>query len=243
MRLVADFGNTLQKIARFDGGRMTDVTVFHSITAEQLLQYLLEKGPFRAGILASVTDVPDTVTGILAGLRRFIRLDHCTPIPLRITYRTPETLGADRIALAVAAASLFPGKNCLVIGAGTCITYDVVTANGTYPGGAISPGIAMRLKAMHTFTGKLPLVEMQDFRDLIGTTTAASILSGAINGAVEEINGVTARYQKQFDDLQVILTGGDQEFLVNKVKNDIFAVPDLVLQGLNKILEHNGFTD
>jgi type III pantothenate kinase len=243
MKLVADFGNTLQKIARFEGDRQVDITVFQDITAEQLLQYILDKGPFSAGILSSVIEVEDHLRDVFNRLPFFIELDHRTPVPITIAYQTPETLGRDRIALAVAAASLFPGKDSLVIDAGTCITYDLVSGGTRYSGGAISPGINMRLKALHTFTGKLPLVQQQDFQELVGTTTTASILSGVVNGVVEEIRGVTGRYRLMYPGLKVILTGGDQDFLFDKVKSDIFAVPELVLQGLNKILDHNGFSN
>lgn len=243
MKLVADFGNTQQKVARFRGEERVDITVFQNISAGQLIPYMLDKGPFSAGILSSVIPVSAEILGVFGQLPAFIELDHHTPIPVSIEYKTPETLGRDRIALVVGAATMYPGENILVIDAGSCITYDLVTAQKNYPGGAISPGIAMRLKALHTFTGKLPLVQPQEFKGLTGTSTTASILSGVINGAVEEIKGFIGRYKEEYPDLRVLLTGGDQEFLYNYLKSDIFAVPELVLQGLNKILDHNGFSE
>jgi type III pantothenate kinase len=241
MKLVADFGNTLQKIARFRGEERVDITVFQKISAEQLIQYLLEKGPFSSGILSSVISLSDELKAVFDSLPAFIELDHMTKVPVQIDYKTPETLGRDRIALAVGAAARFPGHNVLVIDAGTCITFDLVTASGKYPGGAISPGIGMRLQALHTFTGRLPLVQQQEFNTLIGTSTTESILSGVMNGVTEEINGIVECYRARYPDLKVILTGGDQEFLHGKLKSNIFAVPELLLQGLNKILDHNGF--
>jgi type III pantothenate kinase len=181
--------------------------------------------------------------GVFRQLPDFIELDHLTPVPLTIDYKTPETLGRDRIALVAGAAAMYPGKNVLAIDAGSCITYDLVTSAGHYLGGAISPGIDMRLKALNTFTGKLPLVQQQDFYRLIGNTTTTSILSGVINGTVEEVKGIIGHYRSEFENLKVILTGGGQEFLLNKIKSDIFAVPDLLLMGLNKILDHNGFSE
>ena len=243
MKLVADFGNTLQKIARFRGEERVDTAVFEKISAEQLIQYMLDKGPFSAGILSSVIPVSENIRKVFGQLPAFLELDHHTPVPVKIEYKTPETLGRDRIALVVAASAMYPGQNTLVIDAGSCITYDLVTADGTYPGGSISPGIAMRLKALHTFTGKLPLVQQQDFNGLLGPTTTTSILSGVINGVSEEISGVINRYRAAYAGLEVILTGGDHEFLLNYLKNDIFAVPEFVLQGLNKILDHNGFSE
>ena len=243
MKLVADFGNTLQKVARFRGEERVDVTVFHKISAEQLIQYMLDKGPFSAGILSSVIPVSESMLEVFRQLPAFIELDHHTPVPVQLDYKTPETLGRDRIALVVGASAAFPGQDVLVIDAGSCITYDLLTADGKYPGGAISPGIAMRLNALHTFTGKLPLVQQQEFTGLVGSSTTASILSGVINGVLEEIKGITGRYRKDHPGLKVILTGGDQEFLYNHLKSDIFAVPELVLQGLTKILDHNGFSE
>lgn len=243
MKLVADFGNTLQKIARFRGEERVDVTVFSDISAEQLIHYFLENGPFTSGILSSVIPVPEPVMKVFEQLPSFIHLDHNTKVPINITYKTPETLGRDRIALVVGASAVFPGQHILVIDAGTCITYDFLSADGEYPGGAISPGINMRLKALNTFTGKLPLIQQQEFHELIGTSTSTSILSGVINGVVEEIKGNISRYGELFPAVRVILTGGDQEFLYNYLKSGIFAAPELLLQGLNKILDHNGFSD
>lgn len=243
MKLVADFGNTLQKIARFRGEERVDITVFRDITADQFIQYLLEKGPFHSGILSSVIPLREELMSVFHQLPAFIELSHETPVPVIIDYKTPETLGRDRIALAAGAATLFPGHNLLVIDAGSCITFDLITADGHYPGGAISPGIRMRLQALNNFTGKLPLIQPQDFHELIGTTTTTSILSGVMNGVKEEIRGIAARYREQFPHLRIILTGGDQEFLRDKLKIDIFAVPELVLLGLNKILDHNGFSE
>jgi type III pantothenate kinase len=243
MKLVADFGNTYQKIARFRGEERVDTTVFSNISADQLIHYMLEKGPFNSGILSSVIHVSTEVRKVFDQLPAFIELDYTTPVPVQMEYKTPETLGRDRIALATGAIAMFPGHHVLAIDAGSCITYDLVTGKGHYLGGAISPGLTMRLKALHTFTGKLPLVQQQHFDGLIGTTTTSSILSGVLNGVLEELKGVIGRYREQFPGLKVILTGGDHEFLYNYLKSDIFAVPELVLQGLNKILDHNGFSE
>ena len=164
-------------------------------------------------------------------------LDENTPLPIKNLYETPATLGKDRLAAAVGARAIFPGKNVLSIDAGTCITYDFLTKDGEYLGGSISPGIRMRFRAMHAFTGRLPLVEPEDFTGLIGKTTAESLLSGVINGVCEEIKGLIARYNEQYEDLTAVITGGDHEYLHNKLKINIFAVPDLVLPGLNEILD------
>jgi type III pantothenate kinase len=176
---------------------------------------------------------------VLARAGKFIPLSFQTPVPFTNRYKSPVTLGKDRIAAVAGAVSQFPGRNVLVIDAGTCITYDFINDRGEYFGGAISPGIRMRFKAMNTFTGKLPLIEPEEFDGFIGTTTGESMQSGVYNGISAEINGFITQYMDNFDDLVVIITGGDHQFLHNKLKISIFAAPDLVLLGLNEIFDYN----
>ncbi len=239
MKLVIDFGNTLQKFARFNGKEIADVKVFRDITPAELKNYIADEGPFEGCILSSVTDYREEIKSIQEKQEKFIELSHLVKLPIRLQYQTPETLGRDRIAAAVGGWAFHPGNDVLVIDAGTCITYDLTTKDGDYLGGAISPGIQMRFRSMRTFTGKLPLVEMDEFDGLIGRSTRESILSGVINGVIEEINGVIRQYRELYPELIVIITGGDHQFLHNKLKNSIFAAPELVLQGLNEILDHN----
>jgi len=155
-------------------------------------------------------------------------------------YATPQTLGVDRIALAMAGVSLFKNTNVLIIDAGSCITYDFVNARGQYLGGAISPGVEMRYKALHTFTAKLPNLSKEDASDsLIGDTTQTSMHSGVVRGILTEIDGIIDQYQSRFKDLTVILTGGDTLFLSKRLKNTIFADSKFLLKGLNYLLERN----
>jgi type III pantothenate kinase len=126
-----------------------------------------------------------------------------------------------------------------VIDAGTCITYDFLDSDGIYHGGAISPGLRMRFQAVHTFTSRLPLVDTPAEALLIGDTTEKSIQSGVVNGIVAEAKGIIQQYERQFEGLTVILCGGDGGFFENKLKGSIFAVPELVLSGLNSILNYN----
>ncbi|MFH1937467.1 MAG: type III pantothenate kinase, partial [Bacteroidota bacterium] len=149
------------------------------------------------------------------------------------------TLGRDRLACAVAASRLFQGVPSLVINAGTCITYDLVTAQNEYLGGAIAPGLQMRLRAMHTFTRKLPLLELQEPGNLTGLDTRESMLSGAVYGVVAEVTGIIEQYRKSYPDLQVILSGGDMEYLDKLLKIRIFALSNIVMVGLKHILEYN----
>jgi len=162
-----------------------------------------------------------------------------TPLPIENLYRSKVTLGKDRLAAAVAAADRFPGKDILVISAGTCITYDFVNSGKEYLGGGISPGIQMRLQAMHTFTGKLPLISFKKNVPLIGNTTERSILSGVLHGAIAEIEGIAVHYKEQFPEVVIIISGGDAKYFDKRLKISIFAFPNIVIHGLYQILDFN----
>ena len=164
-----------------------------------------------------------------------------TPVPLRNAYATPHTLGADRLAAAVGAAGLRPGQSTLIVDAGTALKFDLVT-NGTYYGGSIAPGLSMRFRALHTFTGRLPLLELpapDATIPLVGDSTTGSLLSGVVNGTLAEITGLIAQYQQLYPGLGVLLTGGDAAFLAARLSARIFVVPELVLLGLNRILAYH----
>jgi type III pantothenate kinase len=240
LKLIADFGNTLMKLAVFEGKRLAELGTFANGDTGGAQAFILGRRPFENIILSSVTDVENDLMDLLRTAGPLTTLTHETPVPLRNLYETPETLGHDRLAAAVGARAMFYGENVLSIDAGTCITYDFVTASGDYLGGGISPGIRMRFRAMNTFTGKLPLVEPDDFERTIGRNTRESILSGVINGVIQEIRGITALYISEFGEIRMVLTGGDHEFLHNKLKINIFAAPNLVLLGLNEILDYHG---
>jgi type III pantothenate kinase len=143
------------------------------------------------------------------------------------------------MAAALAGWQRYEGHNVLVVVAGTCITYNIVEADGSFAGGAISPGLHMRLEAMHTFTGKLPQVKLRGDSPLLGTTTETSLRSGAVNGAVAELKGMIAAYSEQYPSLKTVISGGDGRFLAEALKNGIFARPELVAEGLNTILNYN----
>ena len=165
-----------------------------------------------------------------------------TAVPLRNAYATPHTLGADRLAAAVGAAGLRPGQATLVVDAGTALKFDLVTADGTYHGGGIAPGLRMRLRALHTFTGRLPRLELpapDATVSLVGDSTTGSLLSGVVNGTVAEIAGLVAQYQQFHPGLGVLLTGGNAAFLAARLPARIFVVPELVLLGLNRILAYH----
>ena len=215
----------------------------HSVLTEKKIGAILKKFPVESSILSSVVSDSNNIEKFLRRNTQFIKLIPSIPIPIHNLYKTPESLGMDRLANVVGAHSLFPKKNILVISAGTCITYDVLTARSDYFGGNITPGLDMRLKAMNTFTARLPLVKKQMTQDLFGKTTAASMLTGVMKGASMEMQGFISAYKKEYPPLKVIITGGDASFFEATIvhgnphgKNKTFAVPHLVLYGLNEIL-------
>ncbi|MBT6766833.1 MAG: type III pantothenate kinase, partial [Prolixibacteraceae bacterium] len=155
-------------------------------------------------------------------------------------YDSKETLGKDRIAAAVGAFDLYPDSNVLIIDAGTAITYDIINEKNQYLGGNISPGLEMRFKALHHFTGKLPLVKQNKFDKLYGNTTENAILAGVQNGLVFEVDKAIDTFKEFYNNLKVIITGGNAEFFDKKLKNSFFVHFNLIAMGLNRILEYNG---
>lgn len=190
-------------------------------------------------IVCSVTGSHVAVVEQLEKSAKVILFKPDTPVPLKNLYKSALTLGSDRLAAAVGGYSIRKGENLLVIDAGTCIKYNFVNQKGEYLGGAISPGLAMRLRAMNHFTQRLPLAELTEHRTLVGDNTIQSLQSGAVVGAACEVDGMIDRYRDQFGDVAVLLTGGDAGYLSGQLKNSFFAHQHLVLLGLNTILEFN----
>jgi len=238
MKLLVDQGNTTIKLGLFDDNKLISKAVFLNDEfgfAQQWLQTNVE-APVDV-LLCSVVENEFELAAIPA--TSFFRLDASTKLPIKNNYKTPETLGKDRLANAVACWSLNKKKNSLAIDLGTCIKYDIVTAEGAYIGGAISPGLAMRYKALHEFTDQLPLIENEINSHLYGTDTESSIVAGVKEGMIHEINGFIERYSEEFKGLTIFMTGGDAKFFDKAFKSTIFAHPDLTLTGLNEILRHN----
>lgn len=239
MKLILDFGNTLQKVAIFDNNQLIAMKAFKKISLKNI-QDFTSSFTINSAILSSVINYNKNIYNYLKSNFHFIELTSSTPIPINNKYCTPETLGKDRLAAIIAANKNYPNNNILVINAGTCITYDFIDKNADYWGGAISPGIKMRFKALHTFTDKLPLVQLnKKSTPLIGNNSENSILSGVINGSVAEIENIIFNYTQNYKDLEVILSGGDMKYFDKKIKNSIFAFPNIVLYGLNIILDFN----
>jgi type III pantothenate kinase len=236
MNLVVDYGNSAAKVGIFDHQNLMQKHTFP--TADSVKDFFLQT-PAENIIVSSVNaDATEILSWAKQASKKFI-LHHTLPLPIRNLYATPATLGADRLAGVCGAQQLFPLEPCLVIDAGTCITYDLIDKDGNYHGGSISPGLMMRFRAVHTFTAKLPLVTPNENIPLIGTSTETSIQSGVVNGMLTEIEGIISQYTKKFGDVRVILCGGDALFFENQLKASIFASPELVLIGLNSILNYN----
>jgi len=238
MRLILDFGNTFQKCAVFNNNEIVAFERFENITLNQLKAFA-QNNDIQSAILSSVINTNLEIIAWLKESFLFVELDHNTPIPITNKYASPETLGKDRLAAAIGAASLFPKQNVLSIDTGTAIKFDLVNFKGEYLGGSISPGLYLRFKALHTFTDKLPLVTYNNEHLLIGNNTQTSILSGVMNGAIAEINGLIDAYKNRFNGLKIVITGGESIYFVKSIKSDIFADSNLVIKGLNEILKFN----
>lgn len=191
-------------------------------------------------ILSSVKPVDDEILQFLSGnFDLFIELDHQTKLPIKNLYETPETLGKDRLAAAVGANELFPDQNLLIIDAGTAITYDLVSEKNEFIGGNISPGLQMRFKALNHFTGKLPLVSYSEEFQTIGRNTTDAIRAGVQNGILYEVAQTIELFNKNYQNLQIVMTGGDSIFFDKKLNYTIFVHFNITLIGLNRILEYN----
>ncbi|MEW4923735.1 type III pantothenate kinase [Algibacter sp. 2305UL17-15] len=240
MNLIVDVGNTYVKLAVF----LRDKLIFKKAVELEKLTYTInelrkEYPNLKRAIVSSVGKLEKGAIKYLEKRFDLLELTHKTKVPYKNNYGTPKTLGIDRIALVSASAYHYPENNVLIIDAGTCITYDFITNENEYLGGAISPGIRMRYKSLNNLTANLPLLDTDKPKDVIGTTTESSIHSGVVNGVVNEIDGFIKAYLEEYSDLTVILTGGDTNFLSEQLKSSIFANSNFLLEGLNYILEFN----
>lgn len=240
MNLVVDIGNTATKLGIFDSTKLIEKKQLSSFNLEKLNQLMKEYPSISNSILCSVTNHSIEIEQLLQEKTNFIRFDYGTNIPITNLYLSPETLGKDRLAAAIGANHMYPNQNVLCIDVGTCIKYDFVNQHNQYLGGAISPGITMRYKALKQFTDKLPLVTYSSEEiSLIGKNTEESIRSGVQRGAIAEINYTIENYLQLFPDLKIIVAGGGSIELQKHLKKDIFASPNLVLYGLNQVLTFN----
>ncbi|WP_028887819.1 type III pantothenate kinase [Tenacibaculum ovolyticum] len=239
MNLIIDVGNTRVKVAVFELNTIKDVFTFKRLEIIPELKKIMNNFSVSASIISSVVTFSDKTQQELVHLLNPVFLNSETKVPFNNLYESPKTLGVDRIALISAAITKYPNKNVLVIDAGTCMTFDFVNKEKEYLGGAISPGIVMRYKALNSFTSKLPLLETKEITNFIGVNTNTSIHSGVINGVCNEITGVISQYKSKYKYLTIVLTGGDTYFLAKQLKSGIFAHPNFVLEGLHTVLTYN----
>jgi type III pantothenate kinase len=239
MNFIIDTGNTLTKLALYQGREMVAYSSFPGIDIEHIRQFCDANAFINNAIISTVKEYPSEIDSFISQQYTTIFFSHETPVPVVNNYGTPETLGKDRLAGVIGARQLLPASDILVIDAGTAITYDLINAEGEYLGGGISPGLAMRYRALHTFTGRLPLLDYYDDAQLIGEDTSSSIHSGVLNGALAEMEGIIKGYQLLYPGLKIILTGGDHNYFDKRLKIKTFAAPNLVLEGLNLILNFN----
>jgi type III pantothenate kinase len=239
MQLCIDWGNTRVKSAIFNGTALVQEFNFSEAEALTGIMGLVNEHNPQSAILCSVAAVPPELKALLQDQTRLHILNGNTALPILNAYHSPDTLGMDRIALAVGAHQLMPGKNVLAISAGTAITYNLLLSNRIFRGGNITPGLDMRFRALHEYTDQLPMISDQGELLLLGYDTETSIRSGVVFGIAAEIDGMINKYREQYSDVEAVLTGGNAGLFADKLKNRIFAVPQLLLQGLNTILLHN----
>ena len=248
MLLAIDIGNTRIKAAVFEGNTLLDAEVFKNEDLQKKIENILDLHPNIMNlVVASVGNVAKE--SFLAFEKRINChfIDYKTPFPFRNLYKTPHTLGIDRLVLAAGSVFQFPNQNRLIIDAGTCVTYDFVNSDDEYLGGGISPGIRLRYEALHQYTANLPLLTIDDLDadknsilkpDLIGNSTQNAIHSGVVNGTVNEIDGFINQYKAIYPKFIIILTGGDAEFLAKRLKNTIFANSNFLLESLNQTYQY-----
>jgi len=236
--LCLDFGNTRLKAAVFYGEEIHEIVVLQSDGIKDLENLLAEHQP-EYSILSSVIHHAPEIETMLSSSTQFHKLSNTSKLPFTIPVGKPETMGADRLAIAAAAVFLFPEKNNLAIGLGSCITFNFINKFHHFLGGSISPGMEMRLKAMNYYTAKLPLVKAHWNVPLIGYDTATNLQSGVVLGMAKEIDGIIDEYEQKFGNFNVLLTGGDIGFFEPHLKKQIFAHPDLIFKGLYAISKVN----
>ena len=236
--LCFDFGNTRLKVALFQNAKLAEVIVIENDEIATIGS-TLEKFDAHKTILSSVINHNPEIETLLARKTKFHRLNHLSNLPFTTPVGKPETIGADRLALSAAAVYFFPKQHNLVIGMGSCITYNFINADHEFLGGGISPGMEMRMRSLNQFTAKLPIVKPDGNVPLVGYDTVTNILSGVVMGMAKEMDGFIDTYKERYGNFNVHLTGGDLVYLAPHLKNQIFADPELIFKGLYAISEVN----
>ena len=233
-----DFGNTRLKAGVFEGDVFKEEIVLADDSNLTIGDLLVKYSPDRT-ILSSVIDHNRAIEKLLSEKTQFHLLSHLTRVNFTTPVGKPESIGADRLALSAAAVHYFPGKNNLVIGMGSCITYNFINQYHQFIGGSISPGMEMRFRAMHAFTAKLPLVETEWNFPLSGYDTKTNMQSGVIAGITFEIGGFIDSYASRYDNFNVVLTGGNTTYFARQLKKKIFADSNFLFKGLYALSETN----
>lgn len=241
--LCLDFGNTRLKCGVFSKEQLSEIITLPDDSLETIIRLLNKYKPENT-ILSSVINHRAEIEKILAERSNFLKLDASVKLPFTTPVSKPKTIGADRLALTAFAVHFHKGKNNLIIALGTCITYNFINKYNSFIGGSISPGMEMRFKALNYYTAKLPLIHgnksISDWNfPLMGYDTETNILSGVLLGMAAEIDGIINAYKEKFENINVLLTGGDTVNFIDHIKNEIIAEPDLILKGLYAISQYN----
>lgn len=240
MNLAIDVGNSLAKVALFDADQIIETLRTEELSVEFLAEIFRRNKRIDKAVMSAVREVPVDVEAYLSRkVKQFLNVDYRTRIPLRNRYQSPHTLGVDRLAAAVGAAAVYPASNILVVDLGTSITIDIVSAAGEFLGGNITLGAEGRFRALHEYTAHLPLLSLPEEVSIFGNDTTSAIQSGVVTGIVKELEGYIAEAEAAYTDLKIIFTGGNANYFAKRMKNAIFATGDLVVFGLNTILEYN----
>lgn len=236
--LCFDFGNTRMKVAFFQQKKISEINILENDNPETIESFLKKFKPQKT-ILSSVINHNPEIENLLSDKTKFHKLNHLSILPFSTAVGKPETIGADRLALSAAAVYFYPNSHNLVIGLGSCVTYNFINRDHEFLGGGISPGMEMRMKALNQYTAKLPVIIPDGNVPLIGYDTATNILSGVVMGLANEIDGFIEAYKKRYSNFNVHLTGGDIVHLAPHLKSQIFADPELIFKGLYAISEVN----
>ena len=240
MLLAIDVGNTKVKAAVFENNTLLYKEIFAPNQFKEAIDTILKEYPFiKNMIVASVGKIEKDDFLYFENKIKVLFVSNSNTFPFQNLYSTPNTLGIDRLVLAAGAVLNYPKQNRLIIDAGTCVTYDFVDENDNYLGGAISPGIRLRYEALHNYTANLPLLNREEPTNTIGNATNQSIHSGVINGLTLEIDGFISTYSNSYKNFIIILTGGDSDFLDKRLKNNIFANQNFLLESLNQLFQYN----
>ena len=239
MNLVIDIGNTRVKTAVFLNNEIIYNDSFSLRDLKRTLKKITENYLIKNVIISSVGGLKSSNLDFLHDKFKVLELDNTTKVPFINKYKTPNTLGVDRIALMAACSNQFSNQNVLVFDVGSCITYDFINDKNEYMGGGISPGIEMRYKSLNFYTAGLPKLNAPVIIPKQGDTTDNAIHLGVLNGVIFEIEGVIRTFRAKNDKLTIVLTGGDTIFLAKNIKSTIFANPNFLLEGLNSILTYN----